>query len=75
MGDWAALGVTLNAGQRKKCPDLNEGGEGKGMEARGDLVKSPAAALVPRLGLGGLGAEGLWSSLFMTLQWDKTPKD
>lgn len=68
-------GVTLSAGQRKKCLDRNDGGKGKGKEARGDQAKSPAAALVPRLSLGGLGAEGFWSSLFMILRWDKTPKD
>lgn len=48
--------------------------EGEGKEARGDQAKRPAAALVPRLHLGGLGAEGFWSSLFMTPPWDNNPK-
>lgn len=75
MGVQAVPGVTPNAGQRKKRLDRNEGGKGEGKEACGDQAKSPAAALVPRLGLGGLGAEGFWSSLFMTPQWDKNSKD
>jgi len=50
------------------------GRKGKGKEAHGEQAKSPAAALVPRLGVGGLGAEGFWSSLLMILQWDKTLK-
>lgn len=70
---WAVLGMTLSAGKGAKCLD-HSGEKDKGMQAPGDQPKSQATALLARLDLSGLREEDFWSSVFMTLWWDKIPK-